>query len=75
MNHVPVWLVDLLERAAATFAEAFLAVETVDQTRIVQLDSLKTASVAGAYAVGKFLLVKASSFLSSTEPSSATPAK
>lgn len=59
----PPWLVDLLERTAATFAQAFLAIETVDQAGITQLSALKTAGVAGGYAVAKYLLVRANAFL------------
>jgi len=52
--------VDLAERTAATFAQAFLAAVTLGAftSRAVEL-----AGIAGAYAVGKFLLVKANAYL------------
>jgi hypothetical protein len=59
-------LVDLVERAGATFAQAFLAVITVDATGITQLDALKVAGVAGAYAVAKYALTQANAYLGST---------
>lgn len=54
---------DLAERALATFAQAFLAVEIADQAGVTQLEGLKVAGVAGALAVGKFLLVKVNAYL------------
>lgn len=56
-------IIDLTERAGATFAQAFLAVIVVNQAQITQLTALETAGVAGAFAVAKFLLVKANTFL------------
>lgn len=60
-------LVDLAERAGATFAQAFLAIETADQANIAQVGALKTAAYAGAFAVAKFLFVKASGFLAAKQ--------
>ena len=59
--------VDLLERAGATFAQAFLAIEVADQANIAQIGALKTAALAGLFAVAKFALVKANKFLAATE--------
>jgi hypothetical protein len=56
-------LVDLVERAGATFAQAFLAIEVADQANIAQVGALKTAAYAGAFAVAKYALVKANSFI------------
>lgn len=68
MKKIPRWAVDVAERTAATFAEAFLAIELADQSHITQLSSLKVAAVAGALAVGKYLFVKVSAFLATPEP-------
>lgn len=70
-KYVPAWAVDLVERSVATFAQAFLAVEIVDQNGVNQPESLKIAAVAGALAVGKFLLAKANVFLKSSPPPAA----
>src|SRR5438128_2251114 len=56
-------LLDLTERAGATFAQAFLATITVDATGITQIDALKVGAVAGGYAVAKFLMVKVNEYL------------
>lgn len=56
-------LLDLVERAGATFAQAFLAVEIADQKGVNQIESLKIAGVAGALAVGKWALVKINAYL------------
>lgn len=61
-------LIDLAERAGATFAQAFLAIEVADQANIAQIGALKTAAFAGAFAVAKFLLVKANGFLAKPTP-------
>lgn len=58
-------LLDLIERAGATFAQAFLASITVDATHITQVDALKVGAVAGAFSVAKYLLVRVNAFLSS----------
>lgn len=54
-------LVDLFDRAGATFAQSFLASITVGTA--TGAGALKLAAVAGAYALGKFLLVKANAYL------------
>lgn len=73
LKKIPAWAIDLAERTVATFAEAFLAVETLNQTNLTQVSSLETAALAGGYAAGKFLLVKANAYLSSTNtPPAAT---
>lgn len=59
-------LIDVVERALATFAQAFLAIEIADQSGVTQLSSLKVAAVAGALAVAKYLLVQANAFLASS---------
>ena len=56
-------LVDLLDRAGSTFAQAFLASVTVAGSTS-DFSALKVAGVAGAYAVAKFVIVKANSYLS-----------
>lgn len=56
-------LIDLTERAGATFAQTFLAAITVSESGLTDLPALKIAAVAGAYAVAKFLLVKANAYL------------
>lgn len=56
-------VLDLVERAGATFAQAFLAVEIADQNGVTQTESLKIAGVAGALAVGKWALVKINAYL------------
>jgi hypothetical protein len=66
-------LVDLAERAGATFAQAFLAAITVDSSGITQVDALKVAAVAGAYSVAKFLLGEANAYLKRQESAPATP--
>lgn len=62
-------LIDLAERAGATFAQAFLAAVTLGS--VTDIHAAKLAAVAGGYAVGKFLLVKANAFLA--KPPAATP--
>lgn len=57
---------DLAERAVATFVQAFLAAETIDQTQLTQVSALKVAAVAGAFSVAKFLLVQTSAYLAAT---------
>lgn len=59
-------LVDLAERAGATFAQAFLAVVTVGS--LTDVNALKIGGIAGGYAVGKFLLVRANAFLKTQPP-------
>ena len=54
-------VVDLGERAGATFAQAFLAALTLG--KITDLGALKIAAVAGGYAVAKYALVKANAYL------------
>ena len=54
-------LVDVSERTAATFAQAFLAAVTVGT--MTDASALKLGAVAGAYAVGKYLLVEANAYL------------
>jgi hypothetical protein len=53
---------DLVERTAATFAQAFLAAVTL--SRFTTWGAVELAAIAGAYAVGKFLLVKCNAYLS-----------
>lgn len=60
-------LVDLLERAGATFAQAFLASITINATGVAQVEALKVAALAGGFAVAKFLLVKANEYLKARE--------
>lgn len=59
-------LLDLAERAGATFLQAFLAAETIDQTQITQVSALKLAAVAGAFSVAKYVLVQTSAYLATT---------
>ena len=63
--HTPA-VVDLVERAGATFAQSFLAVIVVNQGTLTQTTALETGAVAGGLAVGKFLLVKANAYLNTT---------
>lgn len=63
-------LIDVAERAGATFAQAFLAAVTLGST--TDLSAAKLGAVAGGYAVAKYLLVKAQAFLASPDPT-ATP--
>lgn len=56
-------VVDVAERSLATFAQAFLAIEVADQSGVTQISALKVAAVAGAFAVGKYLLIVASTWL------------
>jgi Putative lactococcus lactis phage r1t holin len=56
-------LIDLAERTAATFAQAFLAVLIADESGVTQLTALKVAAVAGGLAVAKYLLVYANAVL------------
>ena len=57
-------IVDLLERSLATFAQAFLAAVTLGS--VTDMKAVELAAIAGAYAVGKFLLVKANQYLNSS---------
>lgn len=69
-------IVDLAERAGATFAQAFLASVTLGHTvvpALTDLVALKVAAVAGGYAVAKYLIVSANTWLGSTP--AATPPK
>lgn len=63
-------LTDLLERAGATFGQAFLATITVNGS-LGDLSALRIAGVAGAYAVAKYLLVKANGYLAKPTPPAA----
>lgn len=63
-------LVDLGERAVATFYESFFALLITSQ--VLGLHALKVAAVAGGIAAGKFIALKASAFLS--RPDAAAPA-
>lgn len=54
-------IIDAAERVGATFAQAFLAAVTVGST--TDLSAVKVAAVAGAYAVGKYLIVAANRYL------------
>jgi hypothetical protein len=54
-------LIDAAERAAATFAQAFLAALTVQS--FTDVNALELAAVAAGYAVAKYLLVLANEFL------------
>ncbi len=67
-------LVDLAERAGATFAQAFLAAITVDASGITQMDALKMGAVAGGYAVAKYVLGLARDYLKSDGEPEAPPA-
>lgn len=67
-------LVDMAERAGATFAQAFLAAITVDASGIAQVDALKVAAVAGAYAIAKYLLTQANGYLAAPAPPPPTEA-
>lgn len=60
-------LIDLLDRAGATFAQAFLAVLVADASGITQPEALKVAAVAGGFAVAKWLLAQASKYLENAE--------
>jgi len=73
-------LIDVSERALATFAQTFLAAVTLGHTvtpALTDLRALELAAVAGAYAVAKYLLVVANAFLaaSPTVPASQAVAK
>lgn len=57
-------VVDLTERTGATFAQAFLAAITIGA--VTDTKAIKVAGVAGAYAVAKYLLVKANAYLKAT---------
>ncbi len=65
-----VTMVDLAERAGATFAQAFLAAVTLGHTvtpAVTDLRALELAAIAGGYAVAKYLLVQANAFLNSAK--------
>ncbi len=67
-------LIDLAERSLATFAQAFLAAVTLGHTvtpAITDLRALELAAIAGAYAVAKYLMIAANTFLGSSP--AATP--
>lgn len=64
-----VTIIDVAERAFATFAQSFLAAVTLGHTvtpAITDLRALELAAVAGAYAVAKYLLVVANAFLATS---------
>lgn len=58
-------LIDLAERAAATFVQAFVAIALV--SGVSDLTALKAAGVAGALAVGKFASAQAAQYLSTPD--------
>lgn len=60
-------LIDLAERASATFAQAFLAVEIADQNGVSQIEGLKIAVVAGGLAVAKFAYTKVNLYLAKNQ--------
>jgi hypothetical protein len=60
-------LVDVSERTAATFAEAFIAVALV--SGVSDTTGLKIAGTAGALAAGKFALAKIDTYLHPPPPS------
>lgn len=60
------YLVDVAERAGATFAQAFLAALTVGS--FTDVSAVKLAGVAAAYAVAKYLLVVANTVLAKPAP-------
>ncbi len=64
-------LIDVAERSLATFAQAFLAVVIVNEGHLSQLTALETGAVAGGFAVAKYLLIQANTFLGSS--TAATP--
>lgn len=66
-------LIDLADRAGATFAQAFLAAITVDASGIAQVDALKVAAVAGGFAVAKFALIQANAYLARPVPEPPVP--
>lgn len=67
-------LVDLAERAGATFAQAFLASITVGTVvHITEIRALEVGGVAGAYSVAKYLLVVANTWLANHPANAPTP--
>lgn len=69
MTPTKVTIIDVAERAFATFAQSFLAAVTLGHTvtpAITDLRALEFAAVAGAYAVAKYLLVVANAYLATT---------
>lgn len=69
-------LVDLGERAGATFAQAFLASITLGHTVVPALTDLvaaKVALIAGAYSVAKFAIVAANAWLGKNTPATDPP--
>lgn len=62
-------LVNVAERAGATFAQAFLAALTVGS--FTDLSAVRLAAVAGGYSVAKYLLVLANQFLNASPPPAA----
>lgn len=64
-------LVDLADRAGATFAQAFFA--AVALGGVVDLDTLKLAAAAGGLAVAKYVSVKAHAYLQSPEEMAPDP--
>lgn len=70
-------LIDVGERALATFAQTFLAAVTLGHTvtpALTDLRALELAGIAGGYAVGKYLLVVANAFLASSPNAPASQA-
>jgi hypothetical protein len=65
-------IVDLAERAGATFAQGFLAAVTLGGVLGHDLNALKIGGVAGGYSVAKYLLVKANGYLRT--PAATAPA-
>jgi hypothetical protein len=59
-----------VERAGATFAQAFLAAVTLGS--VTDMHAVEVAAIAGGYAVGKFLLVKANAYLATPSQSSSS---
>jgi uncharacterized membrane protein (GlpM family) len=62
-------LVNVGERAGATFAQAFLAALTVGS--FTDVSAVRLAAVAGGYSVAKYLLVLANSYLGTQPPPAA----
>ena len=62
-------LIDVGDRASATFAQAFLAALTVGS--FTDLNALKLAGIAGGYSVAKYLLVQANEVLAKPVPPAA----
>lgn len=60
-------IIDVAERASATFYESFFAL--LIASHVLGLAAVKAAAVAGGLAVGKYLAIKAHAFLTSSDPS------